>query len=357
MRYVLLSPELFLAEGGIARIMRSYLKALCDLSGPGDEVRSIVLNDRRDSDPRLGRYSSAALRSSVACARNKVRFVRAVHAAATGESTLVCGHLHQLPVAWLASRLRPRCRYFLVAHGIEVWRPYSMIETVALRGAAKILCISEYTRRQMLRFCPSLDPARVIVLPNALDPFFEDRPEAPPAAGGPHILTVGRLTTTDTYKGCDTLIEAVAVLRRWQPTVQLRVVGGGGDLPRLQALAQRLGITPAVTFTGIVDDETLRREYQSCQVFALPSRCEGFGLVYLEAMTYGKPCLAARAGGAPEVINEQVGALAEYADIHEIAAALNDLLLHPRDPQAIRRHAHYYSHARFTPRLAATLAR
>ena len=58
MRALLLSPELFLAEGGIARIMHLYLKALCEIVGPAGRVDSLVLNDRPGRDERLGRYAN-----------------------------------------------------------------------------------------------------------------------------------------------------------------------------------------------------------------------------------------------------------------------------------------------------------
>jgi glycosyltransferase involved in cell wall biosynthesis len=73
-------------------------------------------------------------------------------------------------------------------------------------------------------------------------------------------------------------------------------------------------------------------------------------------MAYGKPCVAARAGGAPEVITPAVGALAEYGNISEIAAAVNDLVLHPRDPAAVRAHAASFAFPAFRRRLAAALA-
>jgi phosphatidylinositol alpha-1,6-mannosyltransferase len=358
MKTILLSPELFLREGGIARIMRLYLKALCEFAGPGDVVDSVVLNDEPGRDPRLSRYATAALRENTGCARSKVRFTRTTLEVAANADRIICGHLHQLPIAWLAAKLHRGVDYYLVAHGIDVWRPYTLVETAALRGATRILCISDYTRRQMLRFCPALEPARLVVVPNTLDPFFSPagRPAPTPRAAGPRILTVGRLTGVDTYKGFDTLIEAMPLVRRRHRGATLRIAGGGDDLPRLRRLAESLGLSEAVTFTGIIDDDALAAEYAACDLFALPSRKEGFGLVYLEAMTYGKPCLAARAGGAPEVIEPAVGALAEYGNIPEIAAALNDLVLHPRDPAAVRRHAARFEFPEFKRRLAEALA-
>ena len=359
MRTLLLAPELFLHEGGIARIMRLYLKALCEIAEPGDQVDCVVLNDEPGRDPRLERYTTPRLGEYVGCARGKRRFITETVRLGRRADRLVCSHLHQLSVAWLARRFNRDLRYFLVAHGIEVWRPYSLMERRALLGAHRILCISEYTRRQMLRFCPELDPARLIVVPNTLDPHFapelNDQVSTAPFAL-PRILTVGRLASDDAYKGFDTLIEAMPLLRREHPTARLRVVGKGDDLPRLTALAARLGVSGSIDFLGPISDEALRAEYAACDLFALPSRKEGFGLVYLEAMTYGKPCLGARAGGTPEVINSAVGELVDYGNLFDLAAAIADLVRHPRDSEVVRRHVDSFAFPAFQRRLAAVLS-
>ncbi|MCW5549475.1 MAG: glycosyltransferase family 4 protein [Opitutaceae bacterium] len=359
MKILLLSPELFLAEGGIARILRLYLKALCEICGPGGRVDTITLNDSPKPDERLGDYGNARLGRSVGCNRSKLKFIR--HALALGRTSelLICGHLHQLAVARLARCFNPTLRYLLVAHGIEVWRPYTWLERWALRGAHRILCISEFTRRQLLRFAPALDASRLVVVPNTLDPKFAPAAEPAVTPGRekqpPRILTVGRLTKADTYKGFDTLIEALPLLRTEFPEICLRVVGDGDDINRLKQLARDLGVAGAVHFTGGITDTELRKEYESCDVFALPSRKEGFGLVYLEAMIHGKPCVGARAGGVPEVINDSVGALADYGNIPALAAAIADVIRRPRDSGVVRLHAGSFAFPAFKQRLAAVL--
>ena len=359
MRTLLLTPELFNAEAGIARIMRLYLKALCEIAGTGDTVDSVALNDAEPADARYARYTGPALRRAYGCGRSKRTFIRRTLRLVWRNDRALCGHLHQLPILWFARLLKPGFEYFLIAHGIDVWRPYTFLETRALLGARRILCISDYTRRQMLRFCPALDPERLVVVPNTLDPYFTpgaDRALSAAPMGYPRILTVSRLTSVDMYKGVDTLIEALPLVRRDFPSARLRIVGGGDDRPRLEAIVDSLGLAGAVDFRGIVDDDTLRAEYEACDLFALPSRKEGFGLVFLEAMTYGKPCLGARAGGIPEVITAATGALAEYGNIPDIAAGLTDLARYPRDATAVRQHAATFDFPTFRQRLAAALA-
>lgn len=358
MKALLLSPELFLHEGGIARIMRLYLKALCEIAAPAGRVDSIVLNDNPGPEPRLPRYTNDRFGENIGCGRSKLRFLRESVRLGRRADVLVCGHLHQLVIAWLAAKFNSRLKYYLVAHGIEVWRPYRPLERRALLGAHRILCISEYTRRQMLRFCPELQPDRLLVVPNTMDPHFapelNDRISTAPFAM-PRILTVGRLSADDTYKGFDTLIEALPLIRREFPAARLRIVGKGDDQPRLAALAARPGAQGSVDFLGSIDDESLRAEYAACDLFALPSRKEGFGLVYLEAMIYGKPCIGARAGGTPEVISDDSGQLVEYGNLADLAAAVADLIRHPCDSEVVRRHAATFAFPVFTRRLAAAL--
>jgi glycosyltransferase involved in cell wall biosynthesis len=355
MNTLLLCPELFARESGIQRILRLYLKALCDAAGRDDEVRLVVLNDREFPDPMLRRYASERLTLRRACNRRKPAFIWHAIRAAAGADRVVCGHLAQLPVAWLARCLHPRLDYFLVAHGIEAWRPYTWLEKLALRRTRRILCVSGYTRREMQQRI-ALPESRFSVVPNALDPFFEQTSGGyEPGSGEPVILTVARLDARERYKGVNHLIEAMPTVRQAVPAARLRVIGTGSDLPQLTELADRLGLTGAVEFAGSVSDEELRAAYRDCALFALPSRGEGFGLVFLEAMAHGKPCLGARAGAIPEIIDDASGALVDYGDIPQIAAQLVWALHRQWNPDQIRRRAAQFSYPKFKEHLQRAL--
>jgi glycosyltransferase involved in cell wall biosynthesis len=100
-----------------------------------------------------------------------------------------------------------------------------------------------------------------------------------------------------------------------------------------------------------VDDLRLRDEFARCTVFALPSQKEGFGLVYLEAMTHGKPCVAAAAGGAPEIITPECGLLVRFADVPALASACTKALASDWNPATIRTRARHFSYTEFKHRL------
>jgi len=353
MNTLLLAPELFTTDSGIPRCLRLYLKALCDLSDGKDRVRFVSLNDTSVDSADLRPYTNPqALDQWQTCNRDKRRFVRTALRLSSGVRLIICGHVAQLPVAWLASWLRPGLRYTLVAHGIEVWKPFTFWERRALKGAWRVFCVSEFTRGELLRHV-RLNPSRVVVLPNALDPELEANAmdSAPITPSKPVILTVSRLSSSDRYKGIDHLIEAMPAILAAAPDTKLRIVGRGDDIQRLQNLVRKHRVDTAVEFAGYVDDRQLRQEFARCTVFALPSQKEGFGLVYLEAMAHGKPCIAANAGGAPEVVTPDSGLLVPYADVPALATACTTALTRGWHAQAIRACAHRFSHPMFREHL------
>lgn len=353
MNVALLTPEIFSSEGGLSRILRLHLKALCEIAGAADEVRLVTLIDPTLESTDLRAYAGDRLTDWEACGRSRLRFTRATLRLARDCDWLICGHVNQLRVAALARLRYPRLRYVLVAHGLEVWRSFGPTEMLALKGADQVWCVSEYTRGELLRRAP-LPPGRVKVLPNALDPYLQAHARSAPAPStvpGPTLLAVSRLTWSDRYKGVDHLIQAFPAVRQRIPEARLRIVGRGDDLPRLQQLAGSYQLSGDIQFPGFLGDDGLSRELAGCRVFALPSEKEGFGLVYLEAMAHGKPCVGARAGGTPEVISPEAGLLAPYGDIDTLARACITALETPWDAAAIRARADSFSYAVFRDRL------
>src|SRR6185369_16030411 len=111
----------------------------------------------------------------------------------------------------------------------------------------------------------------------------------------------GRMAASERYKGHDLMLDALPAVIRSAPGTRLVLAGDGDDRARLERRVRDLGLSDDVTFTGFVADSAMRTLYRNAAVFVLPSTGEGFGLVYLEAMREGIPCVAARGSVAEEV--------------------------------------------------------
>jgi glycosyltransferase involved in cell wall biosynthesis len=143
--------------------------------------------------------------------------------------------------------------------------------------------------------------------------------------GPPRVLFVGR----DFWrKGGDVVVQAVELLRRKQlPDLQLTVAG-----PPHWPMAQP--VPDGVTFVGAVAPDRTAALYAEHDLFAMPSRFEAFGIVFIEALAHGLPCIGRNAFAIPEIVTPEFGKLVDKVDIDEVAAAIIALL---DDPSLARR--------------------
>jgi len=191
-------------------------------------------------------------------------------------------------------------RLVVVLMGIEAWQPVKPLERVALQKAWKVVAISRHTVERFREANPSLSELPITIC-------APGTPElASPAGGhaaGRYALIVGRMNASERYKGHDALIESWPDVRASVADAQLVVVGGGDDTDRLREKAGRV-CPDGIIFTGRVDAARLAALYRDAVCFVMPSTDEGFGLVYLEAMSVSVPCVAA-SGAAEEIITDQ----------------------------------------------------
>lgn len=123
------------------------------------------------------------------------------------------------------------------------------------------------------------------------------------------------------------LLRAAARLRASIPNLEVRIVGGGPEAPRLKRICRDENLQNIVTWRENISQPELIREYRRCDVFCLPSIQEGFGIVFLEAMAAGKPIVAARAAAVPEVVPQ--GLLVEPDNDEALAAAIERMHREP----------------------------
>ncbi len=264
--------------------------------------------------------------------RAKLRFVLAA-LRASRPTLVVAAHAHLAPVAWAIQARLSGARTLVLTHGIEVWKPLASLRRWALRRADLVLAPSADTVRRLVAR-QGVRPEKIRQLPWALDPQFvallaSSATNHPPAGfpAGRVVLTVGRWAAAERYKGVDTLIAALPHLLPAVPDLYLVAVGDGDDRARLEQLAAERGVAARVRFLSGLTPEELVACYQGCEVFALPSGGEGFGLVFLEAMAHGKPVVGGVHGGTPEVIEDGVtGLLVPHGDLTRLSRALEMLL-------------------------------
>ncbi len=197
---------------------------------------------------------------------------------------IITTHLNFTPVArWLKQWFG--IPYWTIAHGVEAWNIQRPALRDALQDADRILAVSSYTRDRLLKE-QSLHPSQVVLLPNTFDPerfHIAAKPKHLLERYGLSskqclILTVARLDSQEQYKGYDQILRAMPMVREQIPQAHYILVGKGDDRPRVEALIQQLCLEEHVTLTGFVSDQELADHYNLCDVFAMPSKGEGFGI-------------------------------------------------------------------------------
>jgi phosphatidyl-myo-inositol dimannoside synthase len=263
------------------------------------------------------------------------------------------------------SKLRPfrRTPTMLIAHGIEVWRGIRGVRRYALAHVDRILCVSNYTRQRILDQAPALIAERLAIFPNALaDSWGHVAPaRAADPIPGRFILSVTRLERGDRYKGIATVIEAFSMIA--DDSLEYYVIGQGNDLPFLQLIVDRCGVSGRVHFMRGVSDAELVSLYQRCEAFVLPSGKEGFGIVFLEAMYFGAPVIAAREKGAIDVVRDgDTGIAVPFGDTIAIKEAIERIASDPALRTRLRANGRSmvvdggpFTFARFTERCAGVL--
>lgn len=265
---------------------------------------------------------------------SKARFVSWGIASAAGscEDMLVFSlHLHLAPAA--VPLIVRGATFAQCLHGVEAWTPLAFSQALAVRRAKHLIAFSEHTARRFKAANPTWAAKEVLVCPLGVAERLP-HPSSPPPADGAFALIVARMAAAERYKGHDLLLEIWPSVLERVPTARLVVVGDGDDRERLVEKARYLSLDGCVEFLGRVSRETLGELYRNCAFFVMPSRDEGFGLVYLEAMQNGIACIAAQGAAAEIVVNEVTGLVVDLDREGQLREAIVRLF---QDPQTRRR--------------------
>lgn len=346
MKILLLCTDSYGGHGGIALYNRDLAEALAARS----DVEEVVIV------PRITRSEVCGVPPKVTfhadAANGPAHYLRAVMRARSAKPDLViCGHMNLLPVACSIAR-----NPLLLVYGIEAWKPSrrALVNRLLHRTRA-VISISEITRQRLVAWSHYSGPT--FLLPNAIHAgnygIREKRPDLVARyklEGKRVLLTVGRLAEEERYKGFDEIME---ILRDLPDDVVYMIAGGGNDAVRLQQKAAHLGLGGRVVFTGIFPEEEKCDLYALADVYVMPSRGEGFGYVFLEALASGAPVIGSKHdGGREALLNGELGLLVDPANPAEIAAAIREVLDRPRE-RVIPPRLDFFSYENFKRRLSA----
>ena len=299
------------------------LEALLELY-PNHQICVFAKNDRLPLpalSPRVrhhvfGRWSSR-LRTLIYAASGLVQ------ALWERPAFILTTHPHFMKALRLLGRRTPT---LVSAHGIEIWGHLDGSLGAALSQATGLLPVSQFTS-EVLQKEGGIPASRIQVVPNTFrEDLFRPGPKSVDLLkryglkpDQPVLLTVARLAASERYKGQDQILQALPRLLQELPDLRYLIGGRGDDEARLRQMAIDLGVAHAVIFTGFILEAELADHYRLADLYVMPSTGEGFGIVYLESLACGRPCLAGNLDASSEALDG--GRLGFVID--------------PKDPQAI----------------------
>jgi glycosyltransferase involved in cell wall biosynthesis len=202
-------------------------------------------------------------------------------------------------------------------------------ERVAVRRADIVVTTSRYSRERIVE-AYTIPAAKIVIVPELIDlqAWTEGGRQAPATpTGPPAVLTVAHMYPR---KNLGVLLRAYAHLREAGVPFQAWVVGEGPCRKAWERLRDDLDLKDRVTFLGTIPRRDLVDRYRRAAIFCLPSRQEGFGIVFLEAMACGKPIIAGRAAAIPETVTDgETGILVDPEDPEALAREMEGLLHDP----------------------------
>jgi phosphatidylinositol alpha-1,6-mannosyltransferase len=243
--------------------------------------------------------------------------------------------------------------------GIEAWREYEGLSGKQLDRVDRFLSISEHTWARFVaanRRCER-KPHQTLLL-GCGEPL---NIPSPPVSQQPVALMLSRLRKSEDYKGHRELIDAWPLVLDQQPAAELWIAGEGDLRPELEHRVRTEGLQNNIRFFGAVSEEKKLELLTHSRCLLMPSSAEGFGLVYLEAMRMGRPCLVSTLDAGREVVNPPEAGLAVNPDDGQALADAVCQLITVNDrwtawsQRARRRYENNFTAAHFQQRLVTAL--
>ncbi len=323
-----LTLNTFSTTGGIEKVCRIAAKAFFDLAKKNNrELHLYSLHDKHDasSEPYIPKKLVKTFEG------NRFRFVVSAVLRGLRSDTIVISHINLALPAYIIKTLAPKKKVIVMAHGIEVWAPLKGIKKKILSKADLVVAVSEFTRKRIEN---DYLIKRSMVINNCIDPFLVENPPTDRnimraklgfSADDFILLTVSRIAPSEANKNYDKVLTAVQSLKPQTPNIQYLFVGKYDlkEKERLEKKCSSLGLDCNTQFAGYIPDAELPSYYNCADVYIMPSKKEGFGITFIEAMYYGLPVVGGhRDGSVDALLNGRLGLLVDPDRQDEITAAI-----------------------------------
>jgi phosphatidyl-myo-inositol dimannoside synthase len=332
-----LTLKIYSATGGIEKVCRVAGKSLFELnekSGTGLSIYSMYDHN----EEIIEKYFPASVFSGFGA--NKIKFVTNSIKTGIRQDIVILSHINLLSIGFLIKLISPKTKIILIAHGIEVWKSFSPLKKMMLNKCDMILPVSEFTKQTMVAL-NNFDESKLLVHNNCLDPFLPE-PESKTkdqnllerygfTIKNKILLTLTRISDKEQYKGYDHVLYSVKTLINLYPDVRYLIVGKYDALEkrRMDNIIAELGIKDYVVFAGFIPDEEIAAHFSLADVYVMPSKKEGFGIVFIEAMHYGVPVIAGNKDGSVDALaSGSLGILVDPDNQEEITKAIEMMIEH-----------------------------
>jgi phosphatidylinositol alpha-1,6-mannosyltransferase len=335
-RILFITLDTFAHFGGIEKFNKNFLRALQQVSaGNRFAATSYSLLDG-DADPDWFPPENYKGFNGY-----KISFLIRCFLKLASTDILILGHINLSPIAFAFKKIFPERRLILIAHGYEAWGKQKRFKKKCLETADQIWAVSTFTARQ-LASANAVSEDKIRIFPNTIGAGFnfpsdfrkpmELFPKYKIDASKKIILTITRLNSKESYKGYDTIIRLMPSLLKNIPGA-VYIIGGKYDdeeYERLNKILREKGLGSNVILAGFIPEEDLLKYYLLADVFVLPSRKEGFGIVLIEAAACGLKVIAGNEDGSVDALaNGTLGDLVSPTDEEAILKNMLHALLAP----------------------------
>jgi len=334
---LLLTLRVFSATGGIEKVCKVLCATFKDIY-KGSTSRQFSVFSMYDTASDLDcKYINPE--NFTGFNENKISFVKSAIKTGRKSKVVILSHINLLSIGYLIKLCSPKTRLVLFAHGIEIWEPLPLLRRIMLRKCDLLLAVSNFTKEKIVSI-HKIPAERVTVVNNCLDPFLP----VPVLTGKDEtllnryqlkksdfvLLTLSRLSSKELYKGYDNVLFALKELKIKFPNIKYLIIGNYDEeeKQRLDKIIDEQLLKPNVVFTGFIPDEELARHYSLADIYVMPSKKEGFGIVFIEAMHYHIPVIGGNKDGTSDaLLNGVLGMQVNPDDKKELKDAIEKVVI------------------------------